>query len=70
MELEIAFQQRLEAARGLAESSLEEAFGEQRAKWISRLEAQYEELVSLLDELGERPDAESGLQLTISLQEL
>ena len=70
METELSFQQRLEAACALAESSLEEAFGEQRATWINRLEAEHEELVSLLRELWGQGEAESGLRLTISLQEL
>jgi tetratricopeptide (TPR) repeat protein len=70
MEPEIPFQQRLEAAHALAESSLEAAFGERRATWMNRLEAEHEELVSLLGELWERGEAELGLRLTISLQEL
>ena len=70
MESETAFQQRLETAYALAETSLEEAFGEQRTEWINRLEAKHDELVGLLQELLERGDAEAGLHLTTLLQEL
>jgi tetratricopeptide (TPR) repeat protein len=70
MESETAFQQRLETACALAETSLEEAFGEQRTEWINRLEAKHDELVGLLQELLERGDAEAGLHLTTLLQEL
>ena len=70
LESETAFQQRLEAACTLAEASLEAAFGEQRAKWMKRLEAEYDELINLLELLWERNAAESGLRLTSLLQEL
>lgn len=70
MNSEMAFQQRLEAAFALAEASLEEAFGEQRASWMERLEAEHDEMARLVQELLERGDAEPGLRLTILLQEL
>jgi tetratricopeptide (TPR) repeat protein len=70
MASEIVFQQRLEAACALAESALEEAFGEHRARWMSRLEAEHDELISLLEGLLERGAAELGLHLTSLLQEL
>jgi hypothetical protein len=44
-------EQRLAAAYALAEISLEEAFGERRAEWINRLEAEHDNLNSLLQEL-------------------
>jgi tetratricopeptide (TPR) repeat protein len=69
MESEITFQQRLEAALVLAETSLKEAFGEQRLKWMKRLEAEHDELINLLEDLLERNAAESGLRLTSLLQE-
>ena len=70
MESENTFQQQLEAACALAETSLEAAFGEQRARWIDRLEAEHDELASLLQSLLERGAVESGLHLTSLLQEL
>jgi hypothetical protein len=45
------FEQRLEAASALAETSLEEAFGKRRAEWINRLETEHDNLSSLLQEL-------------------
>src|SRR5574339_73115 len=70
MNSETALPQRLEAAFALAEASLEEAFGDQRVSWMDRLEAERDELVRLLQELFARGEAEPGLHLTISLQEL
>ena len=70
MESDAAFQQCLEAAYALAEASLEGAFGEQRASWIQRLEAEHDDLTDLLRDLLERGDAESGLRLISLLQEL
>lgn len=70
MNSETALPQRLEAAFALAEASLEEAFGDQRVSWMDRLEAEHDELVRLLQELFARGEAEPGLHLTISLQEL
>lgn len=70
MESETAFQQRLEAAYELAEASLEGAFGEQRASWISRLDAEHDNLAGLLRDLLERGTAELGLRLISLLQEL
>ncbi|HET8670162.1 MAG TPA: hypothetical protein VFM05_05890, partial [Candidatus Saccharimonadales bacterium] len=45
-------------------------FGEQRAKWMKRLEAEHDELINLLENLLDRNAAESGLRLTSLLQEL
>lgn len=70
MATESTLQQRLETACAMAETSLKEAFGEQRITWITRLEAEHHNLVQLLQELLERGAAESGLRLTSLLQEL
>jgi tetratricopeptide (TPR) repeat protein len=70
MESEAAFRHRLESACALAEASLEGAFGEQRAGWISRLVAEHDHVTVLLQELLERQDSESGLRLISLLQEL
>lgn len=70
MESEITFRQRLEAACTLADTALKEAFGDQRARWITRLETEHDDLVALLQALLERGEAESGLHLTSLLQEL
>lgn len=63
METELPFQQRLEAAYALAKSSLEAAFGEQRAMWINRLEAEYEKLLSLLGELWGRGERQAKVTI-------
>lgn len=70
MESRTAFQQRLTVACELAQASMQAAFGEQRATWMSRLEAEHDQLTGLLQELWEQKDAESGLRLAIMLQEL
>lgn len=70
MESKTAFQQRLKAACELAQASMEAAFGNQRATWMNRLEAEHANLTGLLQELLEQKEAESGLHLTILLQEL
>ena len=64
------FEQRLEASYALAGTSLEEAFGERRAESMNRLEAEHDNLSSLLQELLARKDTEAGLRLTCLLEEL
>jgi non-specific serine/threonine protein kinase len=55
---------------GLAERSLEEAFGPERAMWLNRLEQEHINLQSVFTWLVERGEAERGLRLAYSLQEL
>lgn len=54
----------------LAEQSLEEAFGPERAMWINRLEQEHINLQPVFKWLVERGEAERGLRLAYLLQEL
>jgi hypothetical protein len=54
----------------LAEQSLEEAFGPERAMWINRLEGEHINLVPVFEWLIARGEVERGLRLTYLLQEL
>jgi non-specific serine/threonine protein kinase len=54
----------------LAEQSLEEAFGPERAMWMNRLEQEHVNLQPVFEWLIERGEAERGLKLAYLLQEL
>lgn len=54
----------------LAEQMLDEAFGEERALWIRRVEAELPHIREVLAWLAEAGDAARGLRLTYLLQEL
>lgn len=54
----------------LAEQMLDEAFGERRAEWLQRMEAELPQIRYVLDWLQAQEQVESGLQLAFLLQEI
>jgi tetratricopeptide (TPR) repeat protein len=54
----------------LAEQMLDEAFGENRAQWIDRIEAELPKIRSVFAWLREQRDVNQGLRLAYLLQEL
>lgn len=54
----------------LAKHMLDEAFGEERAAWLARIEAELPQIRIVFDWLATQKDAQRGLQLAYLLQEL
>lgn len=69
-EQDTAYSRRVDYYLRLAEQSLEEAFGPERATWMGRLEREHANLQGVFTWLIVRGDAERGLRLAYLLQEL
>jgi tetratricopeptide (TPR) repeat protein len=69
-EEDVVFSRLVEWHCALAEQSLEEAFGPQRATWMKRLEDEHINLRGSLGWLVAQGDSEQGLRLAYLLQEL